>query len=172
MNQHEIDELIEAQADLQTALGFFRLRENFRIQGGDVGESTWIEERMDKALDRLHDLLAENGKLMGKHMQRELLNRGVSPKSLGLSAEEAEGLRASSPCAQDIEITGEPFTIGGMDGLIYPAIQPDPQLRPGHSRVRINGSIYLVRGVECYKSIDGDKPGKPIGVWVGSSLEA
>lgn len=52
-----VDALIEAQADLQVALGFYRL---------DHGRGDLIEQRMTRALERLHALLATHGIIMAK----------------------------------------------------------------------------------------------------------
>jgi hypothetical protein len=53
------EEILEAQADLQTALGFFRL--------GSIeerGNSEAIEDRLNKSLARLHRLLERLGRSM------------------------------------------------------------------------------------------------------------
>jgi ATP-dependent Clp protease ATP-binding subunit ClpA len=50
-----VDGVIEAQADLQTALGMHRLNR------GAKAHHEYIESRLDASLQRLHDLLAELG---------------------------------------------------------------------------------------------------------------
>lgn len=51
-----IEEVIEAQADLQTALGMFRLNRNF--------DPAAIEDRLVRSLARHHTLLARLGRPM------------------------------------------------------------------------------------------------------------
>jgi len=66
--------------------------------------------------------------------------------------------QASTP--RVLEPTSE-YTITGR-GQCYGTIQPDPPYELGE--------IILVpmriAGIECFKSINGDKPGKPIGLLV------
>jgi hypothetical protein len=54
---HIVEEIMEAQADLQTAIGFHRLW----LKGKKDHDYTIIERRMEASLDRLHKLLADHG---------------------------------------------------------------------------------------------------------------
>lgn len=66
MNNAEIEQIRIAQADLQVAIGWHKLN----VEPVEV-----IQDRMYDCLNRLHDLLKDNGVIMGRHMERELQAR-------------------------------------------------------------------------------------------------
>lgn len=65
MTLNIIDEIMDAQADLQTALGLFRLS----MAEGYTDHDNYVEERLAKCLARLHRLLEQLGKPMYRPAQ-------------------------------------------------------------------------------------------------------
>jgi hypothetical protein len=63
VDQETVEEVLEAQADLQTALGLFRLDHGRRDTADDPHDAQ-IEERLNKSLARLHKLLDALGRPM------------------------------------------------------------------------------------------------------------
>lgn len=60
--------LIDAQADLQTALGFYRLKH---------GDGDPIEQRLRAGMDGIHDVLKDHGVVMGRYLSAALKELGI-----------------------------------------------------------------------------------------------